>query len=453
MNKYLAEKGKELTTDEIGRIIQRFETSDLPILNKRYNYYMGKHKILLKKPSDAGKPCNKIVCNYVENIISTYEGYALGVPVTYSNDDTNFEAMQEVLDYNDVADTDGELYRLGLIFGRAAEICYIDEEAKIRFKTLDPRQIIPIYDNTLSQELMAAVRYYKEDLVDERNTNYIVELYTNTHIIKYRSVPGFTSFTELSREPHHFNQCPVTFFSLNAEEKGIADDIFSLQDAYNALLSDSIDDWDAFADAYMLITGMTADEDDIKTMKEHRVLLLDTDASASYLTKDSNQSEIENLLATVEDKIRELAACPNFASEEFSTSSGIAIRFRCLGMENKTAAQLNNFKKSLQRRLELLASVLTKLDEEVIWRDTEIKFNRNIPEDLSQVYNQINSLRGLVSDYTLLSQIPFIKDVDEEMKLLEEQEQKKMEMMEAEFEIQNKNDISSDDDNKKESED
>ena len=80
-------------------------------------------------------------------------------------------------------------------------------------------------------------------------------------------------------------------------------------------------------------------------------------------------------------------------------------------------------KKALLRRLELIAKIQKLKVGDMGWRDIEIVFTRNIPEDLTDVVNLVNSLRGLVSDRTLLGQIPFIRDVDKEMDLLEEQKQ------------------------------
>ena len=45
----------------------------------------------------------------------------------------------------------------------------------------------------------------------------------------------------------------------------------------------------------------------------------------------------------------------------------------------------------------------------------------NIPEDITATINMINSLKGSVSDATLLSQLPFITDVNAELEAVAEQ--------------------------------
>ena len=410
---YLAKRGG-LTEEEVRAIVRDFTTSVRPKLQKRYDYYRGKQPILSKEATDAGKPCNKIVCNFVESIVNTYEGYALGNPVAYTSD-VNIEPLMECLNYNDVADEDSEFFRTALIYGIAPEICYLDEEARVRFKTLDPREVIPVYENTLNGDLLYAIRIWEEALADGTTPDYFCQVYDNEVVRTYKTNNMYTSFTLMEEKKHFFNQVPVTFFSLNTEERGIADSIFSLQDAYNSLVSDSIDDWDSFCDAYLVLKGMTADAEDLEDMKHKRALIMDSDASAEYLIKNTQTTEIEHLLSTVEEKVRELASCPNFNNETFGTSSGIAIRYRMMAMENKTAAILNNFRKALQRRIELLADVEALISGEQAWRDIQIEFTRNLPTDLSDTVTAVNQLRGLVSEETLLAQLPFIDNVEEEL--------------------------------------
>ena len=418
---YLIDKNAELTPLILGKILNRFQTVELPKLIKSYKYYKGEQAITLKQPTDTGKPANKIVTNFCHTITDTYEGYLTGVPIQYSND--NFDEILDILKYNDVKNEDGEFLRQGLIFGRSFEICYIDEDKKQRFRTLDPRECIPIYDNTLNNNLLYVIRFWRSDMFDKSNEEYIVEVYGAQSTKRYKSNVGFSSFTLIEEVPNFYGQCPITVFSLNTEEESIFHNIMSLQDAYNTLLSSEIDDWESFCDAYMILKGAAIDEEDMEDMKKHRLLIMDTDAEAEYLTKDVNDVQIRNMLQLVNDNIHKIACCPDFSQESFGTSSGIALRYRLLGFENNAAAIESNFKMALQRRIELLCSIIQLTGGEALWRDVNITFYRNLPINLEETSTIVNNLRGLVSDETLLSQIPFISDVEEEMKKLAKQKE------------------------------
>lgn len=97
-------------------------------------------------------------------------------------------------------------------------------------------------------------------------------------------------------------------------------------------------------------------------------------------------------------------------------------------METRAARIVAEMKKALQRRIEIICGIASlKLGEEV-FRDINIQFKRNIPEDSSSYINLVNSLQGIVSDKTLLSQIPFITDVNEELEAVQTQKLNNIEL-------------------------
>ena len=426
---YQIDRNEELTTERLGKILMDFQTSKLPELQRYYNYYKGKQAITLKQATDTGKPCNIVVVNYCYNIVQNYLGYLTGIEIGYDNDG-RFDEIIDVLKYNDVKSEDSELLRNALIFGRAAEVNYIDEDGKQRFRTFDTREVIPIYDNTLNNDLLYVVRFYSETLVNEQLDQYVVEVYDDKKITTYSSAPGFASFSLVKEEPHYFGQCPVTIFSLNKEETSIFAEIMSLQDAYNELLSDEVDDFEAFADAYLVLKGITADENDLKSMKEHRVLMMDADADANYLTKSIGDTQIQNMLQNVNDQIHKISASPDFNDDKFMAQSGIAMRYKLVGFENRASAIESNMKKALQRSLELISSILGLIGstEETLWREAQITFTRNLPADLTQTVQIVNLLRGVVSQETLLTLLPFVQDVDEEMERVRAEKEESMEL-------------------------
>ena len=132
----------------------------------------------------------------------------------------------------------------------------------------------------------------------------------------------------------------------------------------------------------------------------------------------------------IHESIYRVAQCPDFSSESFvgGVSSGIAIRYRLTGMETRAGKIEAEMKKALQRRIEIICGIAAlKLGEEV-FRDIEIDFKRNIPEDETALIALVNSLKGTVSDATLLAQLPFITDVNAELEALQEQKEKNMEV-------------------------
>lgn len=202
----------------------------------------------------------------------------------------------------------------------------------------------------------------------------------------------------------------------------------TLQDAYNKLLSSEVDDFESFCDAYLVLKGCMADADDLVAMKQNRVLMMDTDAEASYLTKSVSDTQIENMLKNINDTIHKISNSPDFTEDTFMSQSGVAIKYKLIGFENVASNIVANMTKALQRRIELICSILSLTDGETKWRDIQIVFTRNLPQNITDTAQAINQLRGIVSDKTLISLLPFIKDVDAEVKQLQKEKEANMSM-------------------------
>lgn len=419
-------RNEELTTDKVSRIIQSFQLTELPRLQKDYDYFCGKQAILNKTYADSSKVCNHIVKNYCASIVNNYLGYIAGIPITYSSTE-DITSLIDVFNYNDIKNADATLLRNALIYGVGYEICYIDEDAKERFKSIDSREVIPVYDDTLEKNLLYVIRYYKKPTWKDEELSYVIEIYTDSEVLTYDSNSAFSSLSLLERKPHYFQQVPFVEFELNVDRRAIFENILSLQDAYNELLSSEVDDFQAFTDAYLILKGTGIDTETAKQMRENRILMIDADDSAEYLTKNISDTQIENMLKNINDSIHVIANSPDFNDEKFMATSGIAMRYKLVGFENTASAIVSNMILALQKRIELLYTVmgLIKGDQ---FKDVSIEFTRNLPVDNTDIINLVNGLRGLVSDKTLLGLLPFIHNIDEEMERLEAQKSNNIDM-------------------------
>lgn len=409
-------------------MINRFRLNVEPKLITYKKYYDGLQAILNKRYADETKPCSRTVLNYCKNIVDSYAGY-LATPgyISYQSDN-DIQEIMDILRYNDYQEEDSEFLLNALIYGVAAELMYIDADGKIRFRIINPTTCFGVCDDSLTGDLMYFVRMYKVNDWDESD-NYNVDVYSDNNIRHYFMAGMNGQLTFTGEEPHYFSQCPANIFTL-PDEKSIFDCILSLQDSVNELLSAEVDDYSAFCDAYLTLVGVDAERDDILAMKENRVILLPEGATANWLTKSANDAQVENILKRIHDSIYRIAQCPDFSSETFvgGVSSGIAIRYRLTGMENRAGIIEGKMKKALQRRIEIICGIVSlKLGEEV-FRDINISFKRNIPDDLSATINLVNSLKGSVSDATLLAQLPFVADVNAELEALKEQKAANMEL-------------------------
>ena len=414
----------DLGPEKIRQLLNHWQMNDRVKLQRKYDYYNGKQKILNKTYSDPSKPCNRVVTNYCRSIVSNFAGFNLGIPATYQVDDN----VQYFLRYNDYIQKDTELLTQGLVFGVAYELLYIDSDGETRFENISPLYGFDIYSSDLSDDDMSAfVRIYTEDNVDITQSNtYMVVVYTKDKISTYKTVGEFGSLEFVSEVPHSFGQVPVVAFNLNPEREGIFEQIIPLQDSYNEVLSAQLDELGMLVDSFLVLKGVSAEKEDIQDMKTNRVLLMDADSSAEFLVKNVNNSQIIEILTEIKKRIIEISTCPNFSDENFATTSGIALQYRLTGFRNTSLAFMAQFEKALRRRIELFGWIEQIKGDKVT--DFKITFTNNLPTNTLEIAQIVNQLRGLVSDETLLSQIPFVDDAEEELKKTQAEKQENMKL-------------------------
>lgn len=414
-----------LSEQRLNQILTQFQTLDLPVLKRLKNYYDGNQDIIYKQPTDTGKANNVCVTNFCKTICDSYTGYMLGKQVSFMG--TNIEEIQEILDYNDIHEMISEYLRQGLIYGRGFLINYIDKDGKQRIQVLDSQHCIPIYDDSIEQNLLYVVRFWIDNSngILDTQLQYKVELYGPENIKYYTASSDFATVTLDRVEPHYFHQCPITVFHLNRDEIGVFKPILSLQDNYNNLQSYQIDGAESWADSYLVLTGVQADEKSLENMKKHRCIILpgEENCGATFLTKSASDAQIQTSLESIEQKIWTISQTADFSNEQLfgSASSGVSLRFKLMGMECACAGIESELRKSIQRMIELFCEILNLVNTEETWRDVQIIFRRNLPIDMTEIINVVNGLRGVVSVETLLSQIPFVDSPEEEMEKLKQE--------------------------------
>ena len=380
-----------------------------------YDYYKGKTAITKRTMIDPSKPNNRIVNPYATYISDTFTGYFLGEPVTYNcgENEELLERITDLFNYNDEAAVNAELAKDASIFGVAYELLYTDENADIRFRKIDPIKAIPIYDNTLEEDLLYFIRYYDNvDIMTDKKTTY-VEVYSRDSICYYKDDSGFVLLEE---RPHAFKAVPINVYQNNQEELGDFENVISLIDAYDAITSDSINEFNYFSDCYLALYGMSGTEaEDIAAMKEQRVMLLETDARAEWLTKQINDTYVENLKNRLDTQIHKFSRCPAMTDDNFAANaSGVAMKYKLMGIETATSKKERAFKKALQRRIELICNIFGVMGSDYDYMDIQPTFTRNIPANLVEVADVVSNVGHLLSEETQISLLPIDVNPDQE---------------------------------------
>jgi len=424
---------QELTAEKIYKIVDEYMKSDqYASYFIAQGYYEGRQAILDRTAGSTNVDVNnRLVNNFPGYIVDVNVGYFLGKPITYTSakkDAGILDELQDTFAYNDEQDENMVLGKSAAIKGTVYELLYADEEANVRFSPVQPENLIMIYNTLVEPEPIVAIRFWiVPDLFSDDETMHVT-VYTDTQIIEYEGTGD--SLNEIERKAHSFGAVPVIEYLNNDERQGDFDKVIQLIDAYDKAQSDLANDFESFADAFLLIRNMSGTEDDdLKEMRKKRVILVDDDGDASWLVKEINDGAQEHYKDRLQDDIHRFSLTPNLTDEKFAGNvTGIALQYKLWGIEQKAAQKERKFKKALQRRIELIFNFLSLKRKEFDWRDVSISFTRNAPPALPEIVEMVIKLRDFISDETLRAALPFIDDPAEEGRRVELQREGKVDL-------------------------
>lgn len=396
------------------------------------NYYIGRQDILNRMMNDASKPNNKVVNNFAKLIVDTNSSYFLGNPITYVGENQKtLDKMNEWLSSNNATDVDAELAKLASMMGHAFEFHWINRDGDHKFKYVPAKNTLAIYSADLDEDLLVAVNISQVKNIATGQTITNLEIYDDKNITRMRgTIEGNVSnFKTIEVKEHPFGEVPVIEYIANDERQGDFESIMTQIDAYDQVVSDSINDVEYWNDAYLVLRDLSATTtEDIQTMKENRVLLVDGTGDADFITKQINDKHVENIKDRLVQDIHKHSQTPNLSDEQFATNlSGTAIRYKMLALENRTSMRERKFTKSIMKRLSFGFRTLGLRGQELV-NDIHPVFVRNLPANLVELADMIIKLKDIVSDETLRSQLPFINDLEKESKLVAEQKLEELEM-------------------------
>lgn len=405
----------------------RLEASQL---RKSMKYYEGEHKILRESRKI------KLVCNHAKDISDTASAYFIGNPISY-NSNEDITPLTDALEIGGADEADGDNGLDLSVYGRSYEYIYpMEGETDLIIKNLSPENTFMVYDDTIEQNELFAVYYYaKKDDSDKRRTIYVATVLTEHYkwVLNIENIDSPQALLE-NPTPHYFDEVPVIEYLNNKFAIGDFELQIPLIDAYNALMSDRIADKEQFIDAILAIYGAMLSDPEAKDeegktakdrVKDDKLLELPKDSKAEYLTRTFDEQGVEVLKKAIEQDIHKFSHIPCMTDESFGGNvSGVAMEFKLLGMENITKIKTRYYKRGLRKRLRLFAAWLSKSKSvQVDVSGITPTFTRAMPKNLLEISQIVANLWGKISKKTLLSQVPFVDDVDAEVKAVEEEAQ------------------------------
>lgn len=419
---------------EIKALVQKHNMNVVPKLDKLKSYYDGNHDILLKNKRNDGSEPTKIVNNYPKYITTQSTGYFIGNPITYSSPSSDFEEVNSIFKHNYESSHNSELATMASIYGTAFELNYIDEVGAYNFVAVDPRNIIVNYNNSIKPSIETAIILAHSVTLDEKY-KLNISVYDNELVEEYECISDEArdlysedaNYTLIDSRQHNMGKCPIIEYKNNLDRKGDFEDVVSLIDAYNDATSSSVDDLKDFTDAFLCLINMgMISEEEVRKLKDSKVLAFDENGRAEWLTKNVNDTYSTNIKDRLKKDIHKFSFTVDLTDEAFAGNlSGVAIKFKFQSLEQLRQEKEHSFNKGIRKRLELIEIYLAKYNKALDILDIDVQFQDNLPVNLVETLNSLHGATGFLSHKTLLTQVPFVQDVEAELDAINKEKEEK----------------------------
>lgn len=414
----------EVNEKNVATWIELFKTGRQKDLLKLEAFYKGEDDIG-KVVQGKNRIDNRVHTNLAYMICKNAVDYFIGLPASYSFD-KNFKETEYVdnLQFENIEEAENKkLAKDCSKYGIAYELINIKPDKTLYYKRLDPLYTFDVFETSILEERIASITYvtYKE--------RYSVVtkgfVYTPEEIIEFTYKNRQVTFGE--RTPNVFGKIPVVYYQNNSDEIGDYERVTDLLTAYNKLMSCATDDYESISNAILMIKDTKSiSEEAKKSLNSTRAIqLFSENAEMAFINKTLDSSFVKTLREALREDILTVCNVPDLTDEKFAgNTSGVALRLKLIGFENLRADKEIYFKQALHRRWKVISLYPAKHFE--LKRDSiTINLFANLPSNIEldlQVAELYNA--GGISRKTMLENIQMVKDVEEELKQIEEEKPK-----------------------------
>jgi len=227
-------------------------------------------------------------------------------------------------------------------------------------------------------------------------------------------------------------------YYLGDEAIGIIQPVRTLIDDYDLLVSDSINEFDRFANAYLILKRFALTNQDktdsesyskvLQRIKRRRVFEnVPNEGDVKFLLKDTPKDFIAWLAELVRDEIHKQSHVPDFQSEKLGGDiSGVAVARMMFDFENLISSAEGDFNIGLMERIRLILGMYklggrgTSVEES----DITISHKRNVPQNIKEFAETAVLMKNAgFSSYLIADIMPddIIPDVEEELRRQQEE--------------------------------
>ena len=254
------EYGSDNWIEQLKRYVNRHKAEQQPRLKELKRYYKGDNNIKYRPAkTDETAADNRISSDFAKYITIFEQGYMLGNPVEYKNEnETILDNIKDFSAKNNEKKHNSSIKKDLCVYGRAYELLTVtnrDGKAWVKLYKLKPEETFVIYDDTYEQNSLMAVNYYDIYYGDSKRKT-IIKVYTADHIYSYEWKSTDSDKMALKDEQeHYFKAVPVNEYSNNEDRLGSYESVLDNIDAYDLSQSELANFQQNSNDAILMIKG------------------------------------------------------------------------------------------------------------------------------------------------------------------------------------------------------
>lgn len=433
------DKNLETNVRYLEYIITQFINS-----KKRYEmltgerYYRGIHDILFRKREIIGEggklqevdnlPNNQRIDNQYEKLVDQKVNYLLGKPVTFHTENEEYQKYLSQIFNSDFYRTIKILGENAINNGISWLYPHYDSNGDFLFRVFEPTEILPIWRDEAHAILEFVIRVF---IVQEWTGNSLediekVEVYGLNGIEKYGyrygslKYEGHEDYFVSGENGYNWEKIPFIPFKFNSLEKPLIKRVKTLQDGLNKIISTFENNLDEDPRNTILILknydGQNLGEFR-KNLAEIGAVKVKGDGGVESLSIEVNSENYTAMLKIFKDAIIENGRGFNAKDDRLgSNPNEMNIQSMYADIDLDAAGMETEFKAGLEKliyfiNLHLFNTGAGDFEKEKI----DIIFNKDILVNESQTIENCAKSLGILSEETILSQHPWVKDVKAEI--------------------------------------
>ena len=376
-------------------------SSEIKRLDMYNHYYESMNSAMLARYQDKKRrnktPNNFVPTGYYSTIIDSMAGYMFN-NVQYNSDTDNIGDFLNILKTNDIEVKDMETGIRALAYNKAAEIVYTvgdSTNVKIKFTSIDPRQMIFVYDDAIEPVMICGIYIRKSS---SKNYDYLIDvIYADSW--EYYTMKDYKILSKDIPRQLFFSECPVVEYRTELlNDNSSFHKILPYIDALDIIMSGNSNEIDRLVDA-LLVLGRIVQDDDLKNMEEWKVLEgMKTEDRAEYITKDMSPQFREYVSKLLIQEIHKHSHVIDWYSPDSGLTGDVsakALVTRLFDMEMYSQRLEKIYRRGSQKRIRLISELMGIMSLNV--DDIAIKYNRTLPN-------------MMIDTAQALKDVPFIDD-------------------------------------------